>query len=284
MLSPEDNELLINTDPGTPMGELFRRFWLPVALSEELPGPDCVPVKVKIMNEDLIAFRDSEGRVGLIDAFCPHRGAPVFFGRNEESGLRCVYHGWKVDVTGKCVDLPNTPEGDTYMHKVTTIAYPTYEAAGIVFAYMGPKDKQPPIPDFDFAKVPMENVYVTKFRLECNWLQATEGDFDPSHGVFLHSTLDNNASNPGFARFNNRTNTAIPGQRRNFLEGPVDPNEPFPFVVGNRRFKKDDIRSKDMLMDIDGAMFAAARVPMPDGKERLSLSLRFNMPTYCPPG
>ncbi|HEX5141853.1 MAG TPA: Rieske 2Fe-2S domain-containing protein [Dehalococcoidia bacterium] len=285
MLSVEDNELVTNTDPGTPMGELFRRFWLPVALSDELPGPDCVPVKLKIMNEDLIAFRDSDGKVGVIDAFCPHRGAPMYFARNEESGLRCVYHGWKFDVTGQCVDLPNTPEGDTFVQKVKTIAYPTFEAGGMVFAYMGPKEKQPPIPDFDFAKVPAENIYVTKFQLECNWLQATEGDFDPSHGVFLHSTLDNNASNPGFTRFGNRAVNALSGRpQRNFLEGPVDPNEPYPYAVGNRRFKKDDIRAKDQLVDIDGAFYAIARVPLSDGSERVSLGLRFLMPAYCPPG
>ena len=285
MLSVEDNELVTNTNPGTPMGELFRRFWLPVALSEELPGPDCVPVKLKILNEDLIAFRDSQGRVGLIDAFCPHRGAPMFFARNEEAGLRCVYHGWKFDVTGKCVDLPNTPEGDTYMNKVSTIAYPTQESGGMVFAYMGPKEKQPPFPDFDFNGLPDRNIYVTKFQLECNWLQATEGDFDPSHGVFLHSTLDNNASNPGFTRFANRATQNLTGRgQRNFLEGPIDPNEPYPYAVGNRRFKKDDIRSKDRLEDIDGAFYAIARVPQPDGEERVSLGLRFLMPTYCPPG
>ena len=285
MLSVEDNELVTNTNKGTPMGELFRRFWIPVALSEELPGPDCVPVKLKILNEDLIAFRDSDGKVGLIDAFCPHRGAPMFFARNEESGLRCVYHGWKFDVTGQCVDLPNTPEGDTFVNKIKTDAYPCREAGGMVFAYMGPKDKQPPFPEFDYAGLPSQNLYVTKFQLECNWLQATEGDFDPSHGVFLHSTLDNNASNPGFTRFGNRATQALTGRgQRNFLAGPVDPNEPFPFSVGNRRFKKDDIRSKDQLVDIDGAFYAIARVPQPDGQERVSLGLRFLMPTYCPPG
>jgi phthalate 4,5-dioxygenase oxygenase subunit len=285
MLSVEDNELVTNTDPGTPMGELFRRFWLPVALSEELPGPDCVPVKLKILNEDLIAFRDSDGRVGLVDAFCPHRGAPMFFARNEESGLRCVYHGWKFDVSGACVDLPNTPEGQEYRHKVKTIAYPCREAGGMVFAYMGPADKLPPFPEFDYDGLPSSHIYVTKFQLECNWLQATEGDFDPSHGVFLHSTLDNNASNPGFTRFGNRATQALSGRlQRNFLEGPVDPNEPFPFSVGNRRFKKDDIRAKDELVDIDGAMYAIARVPTPEGGERVSMALRFLMPTYCPPG
>jgi phenylpropionate dioxygenase-like ring-hydroxylating dioxygenase large terminal subunit len=285
MLSVEDNELVTNTNPGTPMGELFRRFWLPVALSEELPGPDCVPVKLKILNEDLIAYRDSDGKVGLIDAFCPHRGAPMFFARNEESGIRCVYHGWKFDTTGQCVDMPNTPEGDTFVKKIKITAYPTEEAGGMVFAYMGPKDRQPPFPEFDYRGLPPENIYVTKFRLECNWLQATEGDFDPSHGVFLHSTLDNNASNPGFTRFGNRTVQNLSGRgQRNFLAGPVDPNEPYPFAVGNRRFKKDDIRAKDQLMDIDGTFYAMARVQQADGTERVSLGLRFQMPTYCPPG
>ena len=285
MLSLEDNELVCNTDAGTPMGELFRRFWIPVALSEDLPGPDCIPIKLKIMNEDLIAFRDSDGRVGLVDAFCPHRGAPLFFARNEESGLRCVYHGWKFDVTGQCVDLPNTPEGDTFKNKLTTVAYPTYEAAGIVFSYMGPKDKQPPIPDFDFAKVPPQNYYVTKFRLECNWLQATEGDFDPSHAVFLHSTLDNNISNPQFAFAAERARLSPTGGGViNNLVGPVPEDEPFPFAVGNRRFRKDDRRAKDQLEDIDGAMFAVSRVQRPDGKEQANVILRFLMPVFCPPG
>jgi phenylpropionate dioxygenase-like ring-hydroxylating dioxygenase large terminal subunit len=115
MLSKEDNELITNTNPGTPMGELFRRFWLPVALAEELGGPDCVPVRVRVMGEDMVAFRDTHGRVGLLDAYCPHRGAPLFFGRNEECGLRCVYHGWKFDVHGQCVDLPNAPEDQDHV-------------------------------------------------------------------------------------------------------------------------------------------------------------------------
>jgi len=285
MLSVQDNELVTNTDPGTPMGELFRRFWIPVALSQEVPGPDCVPVKLKILNEDLIAFRETDGKVGLVDAFCPHRGAPMFFARNEERGLRCVYHGWKFNVDGSCADLPNTPEGDVFRNKVRITAYPCQESGGMVFAYMGPADKQPPFPEFDYNGLPASNIYVSKFQLECNWLQATEGDFDPSHGVFLHSTLDNNASNPGFTSFANRATQALSGRgQRNFLEGPVDPAEPFPFAVGNRRFKKEDIRAKDRLVDIDGAMYAIAQVTTPEGRERVSMGLRFLMPTYCPPG
>jgi phthalate 4,5-dioxygenase oxygenase subunit len=285
MLSKEDNALVTNTDPGTPMGELFRRFWLPVALSEELPGPDCVPIKLKIMSEDLIAYRDTDGNVGLMDAFCPHRGAPMFFARNEENGLRCVYHGWKFDTTGACTDLPNTPEGDTFMHKIQITAYPCREAAGIVFAYMGPKEKQPPFPDFDFGKVPLENTYVTKFQLECNWLQATEGDFDPSHVPFLHSTLDNNATNPGQVLAAERNRLSLTGGGPvNVLAGPIKEDEPFPFAVGNRRFRKDDWRSKDTLEDIDGAFYAVSRITRPDGQEQANVVLRFLMPVFCPPG
>jgi phenylpropionate dioxygenase-like ring-hydroxylating dioxygenase large terminal subunit len=283
MLSKDDNELLVNTNKGTPMGELFRRFWIPVALSEELPGPDCVPVKLKILNEDLIAFRATNGEVGLVDAYCPHRGAPMFFGRNVEDGLRCVYHGWKFDVTGQCTDLPNSPEGDTFKHKIRITAYPCREAGGMVFAYIGPKDRQPPFPEFDFLHVPPENTYVTKFQLECNWLQATEGDFDPSHVPFLHSTLDDNRLNPGSA------NRAVPNQltgipQQDWLAGEVDPDEPFPFEVGKRRFKKGDRRANDILEDVDGAFYAISRVPRPDGREQAQVTLRFLMPSYCPPG
>ena len=195
MLTREDNDLVTQVGPGTPMGELFRRFWLPVMLSEEVPNPDSTPVRIKVLGEKLIGFKDTEGRVGVVDAYCPHRGAPLFFGRNEECGLRCVYHGWKFDVDGNCVELPNSPEGETYKDKVQIKSYPAVERAGLVWAYMGPKDKQPPMPGFDWLNVPQENRYLMKFILQCNYLQGMEGDYDPSHAMYLHSTLDNNASN-----------------------------------------------------------------------------------------
>ena len=124
MLSREENDMLTQTGKGTPMGDLFRRFWMPACLSEEIPSADCPPVRVKLLGESLIAFRDSNGTPGLVDSYCPHRGAPLFFGRNEECGIRCVYHGWKFDVNGACVDMPNTPEGESYKDKVTLAAYP----------------------------------------------------------------------------------------------------------------------------------------------------------------
>ena len=141
MLSREENDMLTQTGKGTPMGDLFRRFWMPACLSEEIPSADCPPVRVKLLGESLIAFRDSNGTPGLVDSYCPHRGAPLFFGRNEECGIRCVYHGWKFDVSGACVDMPNTPEGESYKDKVNLAAYPCFDAAGMVWAYLGPKDR-----------------------------------------------------------------------------------------------------------------------------------------------
>lgn len=230
MLSQEENELITNVEKGAPMGELFRRFWLPVALSEELPGPDCVPVRVRVMGEELIAFRNTDGRAALIDAFCPHRGAPLFFGRNEESGLRCVYHGWKYDADGFCVDMPNVPEGETYKHKIRLTSYPCVEAGQILWAYLGPAHMKPPFPEFEWADLPPSHVFVTKFKLECNYLQAMEGDLDQTHARFLHSTLDANKNNPA-----NR----IRGSNNNQLFGDdVDESEPYPIAVGNRRVKQ----------------------------------------------
>jgi hypothetical protein len=157
----------------------------------------------------------------------------------------------------------------------------------MVFAYMGPAEKRPPFPEFDFNHLPPRNIYVTKFQLECNWLQATEGDFDPSHGAFLHSTLDNNRGNPGFLRFNDRTGAQLTGvPRRNLLDKEVPADEPFPFAVGARRIREGDSRTPDYvtLGDVDGAMFAFTRATRPDGAEVATASLRFVPPTYCPPG
>ncbi len=190
MLTHEENDMLTQTGKGTPMGELFRRFWIPACLESEIPSADCPPVRVKLLGENLIAFRDSNGTPALVDAYCPHRGAPLFFGRNEECGIRCVYHGWKFDVSGKCVDLPNSPEGETYRDKVEIKAYPCFDAAGMVWAYLGPKDRTPPRPGFDWMSLPEGQTYVRKYHLRCNYFQALEGDYDPSHAAFLHMTRD----------------------------------------------------------------------------------------------
>src|SRR5712672_536692 len=154
MLSREENELLTNSNSGTPAGEYFRRFWLPALLPSEVPTPDCPPVRVKLLGEDLIAFRDTNGQVGIVDEFCPHRRAPLFFGRNEEAGLRCVYHGWKFDTAGNCIDMPNEPAESDFRTKVRAVAYPSAEKADLVWAYLGPPDKQPPVPDLEFMRAP----------------------------------------------------------------------------------------------------------------------------------
>ncbi len=187
MLTVEENELLTRSGPDTPMGQYFRRFWQPIALSEELAEPDGDPVRVTLLGEDLVGFRDTEGRIGLIDSYCPHRGANMFYGRNEECGLRCVYHGWKFGVDGKAMDLPNVPPG-VRMHDTMRIkAYPTREYGGFVWAYLGPEsDKLPEVPQLEFGKVEDRKRYVSKQRIECNWVQIMEGDLDTSHFSFLH--------------------------------------------------------------------------------------------------
>src|SRR5437870_4092419 len=138
MLSVEDNELLTRVGPGTAGGEVIRHYWIPVLLSSELHGPDSAPLRVRLLGEDLIAFRTTSGEVGLVGNNCPHRGASLFFGRNEEEGLRCVYHGWKFDVTGVCVDMPNEPPESNFKHKIQHKAYPCRERNGVVWTYMGP--------------------------------------------------------------------------------------------------------------------------------------------------
>jgi len=186
VLKPEDNERICRTGAGTPMGQLMRRYWLPALLSEELPEPDGAPVRVRMLGEDLIAFREGAGEVGLIDAFCPHRRAPLFFGRNEECGLRCVYHGWKFDRSGACVDMPSEPPDSLFKTKVSIAAYPTWEGAGLVWAYLGPPELQPPPPDFEVCRTPGTHRTTTKLLQECNYLQALEGAVDSVHSGILH--------------------------------------------------------------------------------------------------
>src|SRR5262249_14793006 len=135
MLSKRDNELVTRTGPGTPMGEYLRRFWIPAVVSSELPGPDCPPLRLKLLNERLAAFRTTSGDVGIVSENCPHRGASMFFGRNEEEGLRCVYHGWKFDVSGQCVDMPSEPAESNFKSKIRIGAYPTIERLGLIWAY-----------------------------------------------------------------------------------------------------------------------------------------------------
>jgi phthalate 4,5-dioxygenase oxygenase subunit len=187
MLKPQENERITRVGLGTPMGEALRRYWHPVLLSDELSENDGAPIRVKLLGEDLIAFRDSEGKVGLLDAFCPHRRAPLFFGRNEECGIRCVYHGWKFDSSGKCVDMPSEPPDSLFRTKVAITAYQTYEASGVIFAYLGSPAESPEPPNFEWMRAPETHRFVSKTFEDCNWLQAMEGGIDSAHGSFLHN-------------------------------------------------------------------------------------------------
>lgn len=195
MLTASDNNLLTQTGPDTPMGQYFRRFWQPVALSEELPEPDAPPIRVNIMGEELVAFRDTQGRVGLVEPRCPHRGAHLFYGRNEECGLRCVYHGWKFDVNGKAVDLPNVAPGSDYHKRMSIKAYPTREYGDIVWAYFGPAELMPSVPALEFGQLPATHRFVTKKLQQSNWAQAIEGGLDTSHFSFLHMPAPSVPSN-----------------------------------------------------------------------------------------
>ena len=186
MLTKEDNEILTRVGPGTPMGNLLRRYWTPALLSNEVPEPDSPPVRVRILGEDLVAFRDSNGDVGLFPQACPHRGASLFFGRNEEAGLRCVYHGWKFDTAGACVDMPSEPAESNFKTKVRINAYPTKESGGLVWAYFGPPEKQPLFRDFGSESVPKEQWQAFKATALCNWVQRNEGQIDSSHISWLH--------------------------------------------------------------------------------------------------
>lgn len=186
----EDSDLLVHVGPGTPMGNLFRRFWLPVMLASEIGGPDSDPVRVNALGEQYIAFRDSNGRIGLLDAFCTHRRAHLFWGRNEKCGLRCVYHGWKFDVDGNCVDLPSAPEGERIKEHVGTRAYPTLERGGMIWAYFGPRELMPKPPATEVFDAPDSHRFIRKMIVKGNWLQHMEGDIDSSHVSFLHSGIN----------------------------------------------------------------------------------------------
>ena len=186
MLSKEENELLTRTGPGTPMGALMRRYWVPALLSEELPEPEGRPVRVRVLGERLVAYREASGQVGLLEEACPHRGASLALGRNEDGGLRCIYHGWQFDRAGRCLDMPTERAGSTYAERVRAQAYPVREAAGIVWAYLGPEATPPHFPELMWLKLYPDQAHPFKILEECNWAQALEGGLDMAHAPILH--------------------------------------------------------------------------------------------------
>jgi phthalate 4,5-dioxygenase oxygenase subunit len=186
VLTQEENVFISQVGPGTPMGNLMREYWVPAMLSSELPDPDSDPVRVMLLGEQLIGFRDTSGKVGLIANLCTHRGASLFFGRNEENGIRCVYHGWKFDTEGNCVDMPNEPAESNFKNRIKATAYPCVERAGIVWAYMGSRQVPPPLPGIEATLLPEGRCRTTMYMRPVNWLQALEGDIDTVHSAFLH--------------------------------------------------------------------------------------------------
>lgn len=228
----EDNELLCRVGPETPMGQLMRQHWIPAVLSTELPQADCPPVRIRLLGENLVAFRDTQGQVGILADHCAHRGASLFFGRNEENGLRCVYHGWKYDVTGRCVDMPSEPPESNFKDRIRQIAYPCRERGGVVWTYMGPRAEPPPLPSLEANTHSGEECRPWAAQRACNWLQGLEGDIDTSHAPFLHSSL-------------NFRWTTSPGTHQYYSERTKQPTplvveRPYGMLYTNRRPAEDD--------------------------------------------
>ena len=214
VLSKADNETLCRVGPGTPMGAVFRRFWHPVCLSEQIARPDCDPVRVEILGERLVAFRDTAGKLGLLEEGCPHRGVSLALGRNEDKGLRCLYHGWKFAVDGTILDMPNCPDL-RLAPNIKAKTYPIREAGGFLWAYLGPADKMPPFPTWRFLDIPVENMRVNRIDADVNYMQQLEGGADTSHVGILHS------------------NFARPGWMTGGFNANTDPDNPAALATGD---------------------------------------------------
>src|SRR5580704_2056967 len=185
MTNAIESEQLTRVGPGTMMGDLMRQYWLPAAKSSEVvAGGD--PVRLMLLGEKLIAFRDAKGVVGVMDHRCPHRCASLFFGRNEGDGIACVYHGWKFATDGSCLDQPNLPPEQQFTDKVHAKSYQVTEQAGLIWVYMGEREQAPPMPAIEAALLDEAEINIMFCQRECNWLQALEGDIDTSHFSWLH--------------------------------------------------------------------------------------------------
>ncbi|MBO0802902.1 MAG: Rieske 2Fe-2S domain-containing protein [Nocardiopsaceae bacterium] len=202
MLRAEENEILTRVGPGTPMGRLLRRYWTPACLSAEIPEAGGAPARVRLLGENLVAYRDTTGRIGLVQENCPHRGASLYFARNEDAALRCVYHGWAFDTRGRCVDMPSEPV--PFCDKVRMRAYPTHESGGIVWAYLGPGEAMTPFRDFGTEGLGDGEFIAAKQHTTCNWVQAMEGNIDTAHISHLHQfdqiddIPDDGSDKPGY--------------------------------------------------------------------------------------
>jgi phthalate 4,5-dioxygenase len=190
MLRHEENLALTQVGPETPMGRFMRRYWIPAVKLEQIVEPGGAPVRVKLLGESLVAFRDPNGKPALMGEFCPHRGASLAYGRNEQDGLRCLYHGWKMGCSGVVLESPPEPPARTFAKKLAHASYPVHEAGQLLWAYMGPAELQPPVPKFPWLDLPPENLLVVKMYQDNNYLQGVEGDLDPAHPNYLHRDFD----------------------------------------------------------------------------------------------
>jgi phthalate 4,5-dioxygenase oxygenase subunit len=185
MLTRAENDRLCRVGPDAPMGRMMRRYWIPACLSEEVAEKDGTPIRVRVLGENFVAFRDSAGTVALIDARCPHRLASLALGRNEEGGLRCIYHGWKFGADGRCLEMPTEPADSTYRDKIRVASYPVRDAGGIIWAYLGP-GPAPRFPAYDWTALPAEQRTVVRVAEHTNYAQSLEGAIDSAHSWFLH--------------------------------------------------------------------------------------------------
>jgi phthalate 4,5-dioxygenase oxygenase subunit len=188
MLNAEENDLLCRVENDAPMGPMMRRHWLPACLSEEVSERDGTPVSVRLLGEDLVAFRDTNGRLGVVGAHCPHRRASLVLGRNEECGLRCLYHGWKIDVAGNILEMPSEPADSRFKEKLKHTAYPVHEAAGLVWVFMGPAAEMPAFDPPVFQPTPDTKISIARIIVDCNWAQVLEGAIDSAHSSTLHAS------------------------------------------------------------------------------------------------
>lgn len=269
MLSQEQNDLLTRVGPGTPGGEMLRRYWLPIALVQELPpqegGDPPAPVPLRILGEDLVLFRDQQGRPGLVGIHCAHRGADLSYGRVEDGGLRCLYHGWLYDVHGRCLEQPGEPAGSTFYERVRQPSYACREAAGVFFACFGPGEP-PLLPDYELFHVPDEHRWIHKYYHECSYLQGNEGNLDPTHPFFLHRFLSGSRSLQSRVPINDQRRTPAYDTR---VHAPRVHAEEMPFGVRMYAFydtspEWTDVRTSCFVMPLTCAV-GGGPVPPGDG-------------------
>jgi len=242
MFSEQDNEDLTRVGPGTLMGDLMRRYWMPLLLPEELPAPDCPPIRTRVLGEDLVAFRDSNGRLGLLDRYCPHRRVDLFFGRNEECGLRCVYHGWKFDVEGNVMDMPAEPLNSPLREEVKIKSYPMIEWGGVIWAYLGDPAFMPAKPpELEWGMVPAAQRHIGKRLQENNFAQGVEGGIDSSHVGILHSLLDPEKAGKGlgFRERQRSINSRLPYMAKDTAPRFFVRPTPYGLRIGARRIASD---------------------------------------------